>query len=321
MAQVISPFSIIGGAERLVLALHGYALQRGWQSAILTPRQAPRALRKSRFSIVHAHLLRAALCIAVTPGKTSLAVLTHHYADYYVQNHRRFHAGLDSWSISKVDQVVAVSNHCAQYVERFNSRCAHIPNGWSGKLGTARGGRSIVCVSHLRPEKGVDVLLRAYAVLPSSNRPGLLIAGSGSEAAPLRRLSRELGLAQDVSFLGFVDNPMQALANAAILVQPSKMEAQGLSVLEGMAAGLPVVASRVGGLPELVQPGVTGELFTAGNHEELAAHLKRLLADPGLCQRMGAAGREVAQAYTMEKTVQQYYDLYEKLLADRSAAN
>ncbi len=163
----------------------------------------------------------------------------------------------------------------------------------------------ILFAGRLTPHKGVDVLLRA---LPA--RAKLLIVGSSGHdrQAPERdypKLLRRLADGQDVTFLGPVSDGELArlMGQAAALVMPSVEETcygrhlriselLGLTALEALACGTPVIASRIGGLPEVVEDGVNGWLFSAGNEESLREHISTLLADRTLVERLGGAGRE-----------------------------
>src|SRR5205807_1684598 len=185
----------------------------------------------------------------------------------------------------------------------------------------------VVCAARLTPEKGVDVLLRAVARLrPAFPRLRLLVLGpvqAGHEdyRAQLDRLARDLSLNGIVSFAGFVEHPEDRWASAHVYVQPSREEGFGLAVAEAMASGLPVVATRVGGLEELVEHGRTGLLVVPDDPDALAAAVRRLLADPELAQRMGDMGRaHVTAQYTVERMVDGVEAVYRGLLAGASPA-
>ncbi len=128
----------------------------------------------------------------------------------------------------------------------------------------------------------------------------MLAAGEGGEHAVLAARVRTLGLDANVRFLGRVDDVASVLAAADVLVMPSRQEGLGVAALEAMAAGLPVIASRVGGLPEAVVDGATGLLVPPADVPALAAAIARLAADRALARRLGAAGRaRVRERFTM----------------------
>jgi len=149
----------------------------------------------------------------------------------------------------------------------------------------------LITVAHLIPAKGVDVLLRALALLESRHWH-LTIVGAGPELERLRELALELGLGGRVELLGLRNDLEQLLAAADLFVHPARwQEAFGLAVAEAMACGLPIVASRVGALPELVEDQVNGILVEPGQPAALAEAIARLAADPALRMTMGQASR------------------------------
>jgi glycosyltransferase involved in cell wall biosynthesis len=138
------------------------------------------------------------------------------------------------------------------------------------------------------------------------------IVGDGADRSRLESLASELGLGARVRFLGN-RSEVQSYAQAAdCLVCPSVWgEAAGLVNIEGLACGLPVLASRVGGIPEIVDHEVSGFLFSPGNASELAAAAKRLLDDPELRESMGQTARRIAiERFSVQSRIEDYLDLY-----------
>jgi glycosyltransferase involved in cell wall biosynthesis len=148
-------------------------------------------------------------------------------------------------------------------------------------------------LGRLQTEKGFDVLLRAVAEL-RGGEARLLLGGEGLLEKELPRLAAELGVSQQVEFRGFVTDVPAFMAETGVFVLSSRSEGLGLVIVEAMAAGRPVVATRVGGVPEVVVDGETGLLVEPENPGALAAAVRRLLADPGLAARLGQAGRRRA---------------------------
>ena len=164
------------------------------------------------------------------------------------------------------------------------------------------------------PVKGVPTLLqaaaRAIAAVPSAF---FLLVGDGPELPAYRDLASKLGIADRVVFTGVISNPTaQGIFEATdVYCQPSLwQEACPLAVLEAMSFSLPVVASRIGGMPELVADGVSGFLFQPGDAAAMAQRLIELAGEPTLRQRMGEAGYEVVLArHRIENTVERYVSL------------
>jgi glycosyltransferase involved in cell wall biosynthesis len=175
----------------------------------------------------------------------------------------------------------------------------------------------LLSLAALVRRKGLDVLLEALARLPDDvRRVQLWIAGSGPERAALERQAGELALGDRVRFLGPRSDVGDLLAACDLFVLPSRLEGLGVAALEAMAAGRPVVASRVGGLGEAVVEGRTGLLVPPDEPEALSAALGRILGDDDLRARLGAAGPgRVAERFLAEQMVSAYESLYYEVLA------
>jgi glycosyltransferase involved in cell wall biosynthesis len=181
----------------------------------------------------------------------------------------------------------------------------------------------VLFVGNLEPRKQVDVLLRAVARLREPMpEVRLLIVGSGESAGPLdqtprlARLSHELGLEAAVRFVGWLPNEQLrgAYAAADAFALPSSSEAQGIVALEAMACGLPVVASRVGGLLGTIDDEQSGFLVPAGDVEALAARLAQVLGQPALRAAVGdAARRAVETRFTWPKAVAATCQVYREV--------
>jgi len=169
-------------------------------------------------------------------------------------------------------------------------------------------------LGRLEWEKGFDVLLEAMTSLPADVR--LLLGGEGQQRAALAAQVERLGLQSRVRLTGFVSDVPAFLGQTGIFVLPSRSEGLGLVLLEAMAAGRPVVATRVGGIPEVVVDGETGLLVPPDDPSALAAAVLRLLRDPDLALRMGEAGRRRVEAlFSARKMAEETAALYEELMA------
>ncbi len=158
----------------------------------------------------------------------------------------------------------------------------------------ASGGQTIVCVGRLSPEKGQTGLLRAFAQLRTIHPDlTLRLVGDGPDRDALERLSQELSVGDAVTFAGRLPEPdtLVEIAKADLLVLPSFMEGLPIVLMEAMALGVPVIASRVAGIPELVVDGKTGLLFAPSNWDELAQCIARLLGDKALCATLAQNGK------------------------------
>lgn len=175
-----------------------------------------------------------------------------------------------------------------------------------------RHGGPFVIVSRLRREKDIPTLLRAVArVVAQDPTFRLEIAGDGYEQDALESLSAELGLTEHVRFLGLVRDVPSVLRRASGFVLSSTSEGIPVTLLEAMARGLPIVATAVGGIPEVVVPGETGRLVPPSNPETLAEALLSVWRDPSQGEAMGRAGRaRVEEHFDIGRMVREYESLY-----------
>jgi L-malate glycosyltransferase len=179
--------------------------------------------------------------------------------------------------------------------------------------------RKVVVVANLRPEKGHDVLMDAAVdVLRRYPDARFEIVGGGPELERLLARAEARGMLHAFTFLGHRDDVPARLADGDIFVLPSRSEAFPNAVLEAMATGLPIVASGVGGIVDLIDDGKTGLLTPQGDPKALADRLCRLMNDPAFAARLGDAARTEAQArYSFDRMVASFESLYLTELARR----
>jgi len=228
-------------------------------------------------------------------------------------------ARLEGWRVRRADLVIATSGYAAAAIARHygvaRGRIGVVPElmdlaAWAELLAAAppqaRPRPRLLCVAHLYPRKDVATLLRALARMQS--RPEAHIVGVGPELRRLRRLARELGLDHRVRFLGHIGRAELAreYRNADLFCLPSRQEGFGIVLLEAMAAGLAVVAARAAAIPEVVPEGECGLLFPPGDVAALAATLDQAFAEPGLRQRLGAAGARHVLRYDAPRVARQF---------------
>jgi glycosyltransferase involved in cell wall biosynthesis len=206
----------------------------------------------------------------------------------------------------------------------FPDRLRHIPNFVdAAAVGVKkRAGGAAVYAGRLAKEKGVDTLIEAAATTGSR----VDIAGTGPEASAFEALARSLG-ADGVRFHGHLprEELHRLVRSAAVVTVPSRChENQPLIVLESLACGVPVIASELGGLPELIAPGVDGDLVPPNDPDALAASLQGFLSDPARAYEMGRAGRAKVEAeFSPDRHLQRLEQLYAEATksAQRTKAN
>jgi glycosyltransferase involved in cell wall biosynthesis len=223
------------------------------------------------------------------------------------------------------DRVVCVSEDSARLCKDGGIDAPRIRTIWNGIdrtrfgfTGPAHGGPALF-VGRLSPEKDVGTLINAAAIvaarIPSFQ---LLIAGSGPCAGELSQLAESLGLSRNIRFLGAVRDVPTLLRSASLFVLPSLTEGMPVTVLEAMACGLPVVATRVGGTPEAVEDSRSGLLVPPGNPSQLADSILKLLSNPAAAREMGVQGhRRVAELFDIRTMVARYEAEYHGILSSQ----
>jgi glycosyltransferase involved in cell wall biosynthesis len=234
----------------------------------------------------------------------------------------RLRERLTVWCLEHSDAVVALTRSWASTLEsRARIRRLRVipntPDLLDIRQRNGPGERPLLLyLGHLERSKGLFELVGAVARLRSRHPDvQLVLAGLGPAADDLRRDAERLGAA--VEFTGWVDDDEKAelLAAATCLVLPSYQEALPLVVLEAMAAGVPVVASHVGGIPDTIRDGVDGLLVPPGDADSLASALTRILDEPELAQRLAdTASRRVEELYTPASLARRTATLYDEVL-------
>ena len=253
------------------------------------------------------------------------------------QRRQRWHLWLDRLTQAKVDRYVCVSQAVADFAHREARLPAEklvvIPNGIDPgcypaalpadltAMGVPAGARVVVCVGRLSPQKGHAWLLesapRWLGNLPDCH---LLLVGDGPDRAGLERLVREAGLQRQVHFAGFRVDVPGILVASTVFVLPSLWEGMPNAVLEAMASRLPVVATDVEGVGELLGPLAGEQVVPRGDGSALAARLEAILRDRSLARSLGEQNRaRVECCFSINATCRAYERLWDSLLADRPA--
>ena len=181
--------------------------------------------------------------------------------------------------------------------------------GFGERAGVPEDSPFVVCIAALTSEKGLDTLVAAASrVAERTPKIHWAIAGTGPLAGALSRLAVRSGVADSVHLLGHIDDPTALLAEADCVVMPSTSEAFGSSLLDAMALGIPIVASDVGGIPEVV--GGAGVIVPPGNPVALAEAVAAVVGDRALAARLGAAARERVQEFGAERMARAMVAVY-----------
>jgi glycosyltransferase involved in cell wall biosynthesis len=297
-----------------------------------------RFLRRERIDIVHTHLFEPSV-VGLQAGvlaRTPARVMTRHYSNYHTRINKKWHVRLDQLCTRLCDEVIAVSSHTAKHLievegapedkvhtvlNGFDTSRVEVPDRSElerlRREFDAADAHLLVIVGRLHPEKGYEHLFRSLPELRERvDRPVLLlVAGAGAFEDAFRRQVAELRCEREVRFLGFRDDASSLMAAADLVVLPSVAEAFGIAIAEALYIGTPVVATRVGGIPEIVDDGVDGVLVPPASSEELAKAIADLLNDPDRTAQMAGAGREkVRRRFSYESMVKNYEAIYHEAL-------
>jgi N-acetyl-alpha-D-glucosaminyl L-malate synthase BshA len=301
--------------------------------------------RRERLDVVHAHYaiphaVSAYLARQLLGSEAPRIVTTLHGTDITLVGSDPSFLPLTRFSIVESDAVTTPSAWLAEATHRMLDVPAAvsidvIPNfvdtdrfrpaaagarALSGPAPTPAGPRVLVHVSNFRPLKRVDDVVRVFARVRAVLPARLRLVGDGPERPRALALARELGVAGDVELLGEGIDPPDVLRASDLFVLPSEMESFGLAALEAMACGVPVVASNVGGLPEVVTDGEAGFLCPPGDVAAMAAAACRLLTDDALHRRFAVAARRRAETcFPLEPAVTRYESLYRRVLSSSSS--
>jgi len=306
-----------------------------------------RAFRKGRFDIVNTYTSKAGFIGTLAARAAGVPVVV-----YSPQGHifarggriegvsgrplrRRLFLTLRRWACRAADAIVAL--HEGDLEEQVDLRLAPrwkfrvIPNGIDPgrygppdsrrseelrrKLGIAESSPVLATVGRLTSEKGHEDLVAAMGALARTHPAAvLLVAGDGPRRTSLEEQARALGLARRVRFLGLRADVPDILAAADVFLLASRYESFGLAILEAMAAGLPVIAARVGGIPFVVEDGKTGFLVDARRPEDIADRVRALAEDPEKRASLGRAGRaRLLERFSVDAMIRGVESMYTDL--------
>ncbi len=291
-----------------------------------------RIFRHRKPDILHSHLVHADFHggVAGWLARVPLLVSSRHNDDPFRS------AGITAYLIRLNNRIfhqfVAISKHMRRFSEELERidpdkiRTVHygldLPTAATVDLRAdlhgefnLEPGPVLICVARLVPQKGHIHLLRALALVREEvPAVRLVLLGDGTIRADLEQIVRDLGLQANVCFAGWRTDTARLLGGADIFVLPSLWEGFGLVLLEAMAASLPIVASKVGAIPEIVADNESGLLVRPGAEEALARALIKLLASPAVRTWMGTHGRRrLEQEFSVSKMVQAIETIYNQL--------
>ena len=317
----------------------GYPLFREPQYLLALANRLVQVARAHRLDIIHAHYAiphaaaayLARQILAVSGGSVPRTITTLHGTDVTILGSDPSYRETVAFCIDQSDAVTTVSASLRDDTRRdmaVKSEIVVIPNFLDCDVHRrapdpalrarfcAPEERLVTHMSNLRPVKQLDAVVRVFAGIRERVPARLLIIGEGPELSRTEQLIEQLGVTAHVELVGEAQDVVALLSVSDLFLLPSLQESFGLSALEAMACGVPVVASNVGGLPEVVADGVTGFLHRPDDIEHMVQSAIGILSDAALHARMAAEGVQLAvERFSASRIVPQYEALYERTLA------
>ncbi|MDQ3346895.1 MAG: N-acetyl-alpha-D-glucosaminyl L-malate synthase BshA [Acidobacteriota bacterium] len=320
-----------------------YPLFREPQYVLALATRVVQVSREFNLDIVHAHYavphataayLAKQILQSGAAARIPQVITTLHGTDITLVGSDRSYAETVAFSIEQSDGVTAVSESLRADTYRalpVRNEITVIPNfldcttyhrsadpGLRARYCPAGCEKLVIHVSNFRPVKRVPAVVAIFARIAARVPSRLLLVGDGPDLAAALDAARALGLSRQVESLGEQDQILPLLSISDLFLLPSSQESFGLAALEAMACELPVVASRVGGLHEVIEHGATGFLHHPDDLQSMADSGVALLTDPALHARVAAAGRRtVLQRYCRDQVVPQYEAFYERVIGQR----
>ncbi|WP_336516241.1 N-acetyl-alpha-D-glucosaminyl L-malate synthase BshA [Pollutibacter soli] len=281
------------------------------------------------YAIPHAAAAYMAKKILEQEGRRIPVITTLHGTDITLVGKDKTYAPVVAFSINQSDAITAVSQNLReQTYANFNiekdieviynfvdiKRFSKKPIDAFRKVIAPHGERIILHASNFRKIKRIADVIYLYYKIQKEIPSKMLLVGDGPERPMAEELCRELGVCDDVRFLGKQQDMEEMYAISDLFLLPSEYESFGLSALEAMAGGAPVVASDAGGLPEIIEPGYNGFMGAVGDVEAMSRFSKQILKDDETLAKFKENARASALKFDIHNIVPQYEELYEKFV-------
>ncbi len=314
-------------AGELDARVQTFSLDRHHGVSLDIPRQLARRVQAGEFDVIHGHNWSAFLETGLAASLAGVGCAVHTIHGTYPSIaggvfgavKRAGRRRLERCISRRFHRIVCVSEAIRDYIPSTVGICAErlatIHNGIADASSPERRARetlTFVTVGRLDAIKNQAMMLHAFARLATVTVPTrLLIAGDGPERSRLEQLCEQLGIASKVDFLGFRADVGPVLAQADVFLLSSRYEGISIALLEAMRAGLPAVATRVGGIAETVHDGATGFMVNADDVDGFGSCMRQLAESPDLRRRLGAAARNLQRAeFSRQAMLQRYEELY-----------
>lgn len=292
--------------------------------------------RRYELDLLHVHYaiphsISALLAQEMVTERRVPFITTLHGTDITLVGADRSYFPITKFSIERSDGVTTISEFMRrrtvdffgihkpiEVIHNFVNCGMYKPDEVAQRAGLKR----ILHISNFRPVKRVLDCIRAFAIVRREVKAELVLAGDGPDRGSAEGLARDLGVEDHVRFLGKQDHMQRLIPSMYALHLPSETEAFGLAALEAMACGVPPVATRSGGLPDLITDGVDGFMEPVGEVDRQAARLVQLLTDERLHRQMSEAARQTAETrFCTDLIIPQYERYYEGVCANTGTSN
>lgn len=335
-----SPFRLRGFAERVFFhevdtAISHYPLFDHFPYTLALASKQYDVVRRQNLDVLHVHYAiphatTAWLAREMLASERRLGVITTlHGTDITLVGQEASFYAITKFSIERSDEVTAVSNFLrdetyrtfgcvscnVRVIPNFVNLQEYRPDPAAKREALAPAGdRIITHISNFREVKRVRDVIRIFARIRKAHPATLLMVGDGPDRSDAEAEAEQLGVRGNVRFLGRLDRVASILQASDLFLLPSQTESFGLAALEAMACGAPAVASRAGGLPEVIEDGVNGILEPPGSVEAMGRRAVDLLSDATRFQSVREHAIATAQTFSADRIVPMYEDLYSETL-------
>ncbi|MBV8254265.1 MAG: N-acetyl-alpha-D-glucosaminyl L-malate synthase BshA [Chitinophaga sp.] len=287
------------------------------------------------YAIPHASTAYMAKQIVAKQGRVVPFITTLHGTDITLVGKDKTYAPVVTFSINESDAITAVSENLRDETyksfqiekeisviynfvdtQRFSRR--NLPH--FRQAIAPNGEKVLLHVSNFRKVKRVPDVVKIFKQVRDAMPAKLLLVGDGPDRPTIECMCRDLGICEDVRFVGKQEQLEDVMSISDLFILPSEYESFGLAALEAMASQVPVISSNAGGLPEINIPGVTGYMGDVGDTDTMAKHAIHLLQDEALLARVRHGAWEQAQRFHIDNIIPQYEALYEQVLQNQRKA-
>ncbi len=301
-------------------------------------------LRKERFDIVHTHTSKAGLLGRLAAKLAGVPIIVHTphghvFFGYFKPVKTKIFIFLEKLASHMTDKIVALTDrekddyrlfkttreeksvviNSGVDLNRFKELSVREKQDFKKELGLPENSLVVGTVGRLVPVKGQEFLIEAAKhIIPKYPSMLFMFAGDGYLRQNLERKAQEMGIKENVIFLGWRDDADKIISIYDIFVLPSLNEGMGRVLVEAMALGKPIVASRVGGIPDLIAHGQNGFLVPPRNPEQLAKYIQILIEDKEKRESMGQAGKKISLSFSQEAMIEKITSLYDELLIKKN---